>query len=526
MTENKTTSERENTRLQFEMLLSEISTALINVPHDKIDTELEIALKRLVKFLGFDRSTIYQGSESKPRVTHSWAVDGLETLERSLPEVQIPWIFKTITENKCVIHFSKIEDLPAEASQDKEFYRKHGPLSLVAVPMIVGGDLIGAVTFGALRAERSLPNELVERIRLIGTIFSNALQRKMTERSLQEALAEVHNLKDQLQAECGYLKEEIELNFIYKGIVGHSQALKKVLSQIEQVAVTSSTVLLLGETGTGKELLARAIHKLSPRGKRNMLKVNCAALPPNLIESELFGHEKGAFTGAVSRQLGRFEVADGSTLFLDEISELPLELQAKLLRVLQEGEFERIGSSQTIHVNVRIIAATNRDLSVTVREGSFRQDLFYRLNVFPLTVPPLRERLEDISLLVWEFVKEFQSTFGREIKRIPKESMEALQRYHWPGNIRELRNVVERAMILCKGSTLYFDIQKDKTINSETSEPVTLEEIEKKQIKNVLTKTGWRVRGKGGAAEILGLKPTTLDYRIKKWGLTRRPIAS
>ncbi|MBI4763648.1 MAG: sigma 54-interacting transcriptional regulator [Deltaproteobacteria bacterium] len=522
MIENKTTAERENTRLQFEMLLSEISTALINVPHDKIDRELEIALKRLVEFLGFDRSSIYQISGFKVLLTHTWAVDGFKNLERAIPEVQLPWISKTILNNR-LIYFSKIDDLPAEAAQEKEFYKKHGLLSMVIVPMIVSTGFIGSVSFGAFRAERSFSSDLLERIRLIGTIFANALQRKMTERSLQDALAEVRSLKDQLQAECGYLKEEIELHFVHKGIVGQSQALKKVLSQIEQVAVTGSTVLLLGETGTGKELLARTIHNLSPRSQRAMLKVNCGALPPSLIESELFGHEKGAFTGASSRQLGRFEVADGSTLFLDEISELPLELQSKLLRDLQEGQFERLGSPRTISIDVRIIAATNKDLNKAVREGSFRQDLFYRLNVFPLKVPPLRDRREDIPDLVWDFVREFEPRMGKTIKNIRKESLDALGSYDWPGNVRELRNVIERAMILCKGSILHFDIQKDQAVHSEISEPFTLEEIEKKHIQYVLNKTGWRIRGRGGAAEILGLKPTTLDSRIKKLGLTRRP---
>ena len=282
-------------------------------------------------------------------------------------------------------------------------------------------------------------------------------RKKRAESELDKAFSEIKRLNVRLEAENVYLREEIEVRHQHEEIIGKSEAIQKALSQAEQVADTDTTVLVLGETGTGKELLARAIHNLSTRKARPMIKVNCAALPPTLIETELFGHEKGAYTGALTKQKGRFELADGSTIFLDEISELSLELQPKLLRVLQEGHFERVGSSKTIAANVRIIAATNRDLSRAVQEGRFREDLYYRLNVFPITVPPLRERQEDIPTLVWAFVKEFEKTMANRIKTIPRKSMEALQRYAWPGNVRELRNVIERAMI----------ISKDKVLNVE-----------------------------------------------------------
>jgi transcriptional regulator with GAF, ATPase, and Fis domain len=285
------------------------------------------------------------------------------------------------------------------------------------------------------------------------------------------------------------------------------------------VAKTGSTVLLLGETGTGKELLARAIHGLSPRKNRPLVTVNCASLPPTLIESELFGREKGAYTGALTRMVGRFEMADGSTLFLDEIGELPLELQSKLLRFLEEGSFERLGSSTSVRVDVRIIAATNRDIGREVEEGKFRRDLFYRLNVFPVVIPPLRERPEDIPLLVRAVVKEFQKKMGKEIESIPKKTMAALQSYSWPGNVRELRNLVEHAMILSRGRTL--DIEVPKRAFSETLMAGNLEDVERMHVRAVLEKTRWRVSGPGSASEILGLKRTTLLSKMKKLGIRR-----
>jgi len=345
--------------------------------------------------------------------------------------------------------------------------------------------------------------------------------RDVTERKkLEEQLLEAHTkLEEQLQAENRYLLEEVKLLHTHENIVGNSEAIRSVLKQVEQVAGTDSTVLIQGETGTGKELLADAIHNLSPRKGRLLVKVNCAALPPTLIESELFGREKGAFTGSHARQMGRFELADGGTLFLDEISEMPLELQTKLLRVLQDGEFERLGSPKTIKVSVRLITATNRDLNQYVRESRFREDLFYRLNIFPLFVPPLRERKEDILPLVWSFIQEFSAKMGKRIESIPQKGIETLKNYGWPGNVRELRNVIERAMIITTGPVLRIEILK--SIEAKNGRPGTLEEIESRHIIDVLNSTGWRVSGKAGAAEILGLNPKTLESRMKKLGIKR-----
>jgi transcriptional regulator with GAF, ATPase, and Fis domain len=345
-------------------------------------------------------------------------------------------------------------------------------------------------------------------------------ERKKAEEALREALKEVKQLKDQLCEENLYLREEINLIHSHKDIVGNSEAIGTVLKQIEQVAPTDSTVLIQGETGTGKELLAHAIHNLSVRKGRLMIKVNCAALPPTLIESELFGREKGAFTGALSKQIGRFELADASTIFLDEIDVLPLELQAKLLRVLESGEFERLGSPRTVKVDVRIISATNRDLVRLVSEGGFREDLYYRLNVFQITVPPLRERREDILPLVWFFVQEFSKRMGKRIESIPQKGVEALQAYPWPGNVRELRNVTERAMIITTGPVLHLDIPK--IAQSGADQSWTLEEVEKRHIIEALNTSGWRVSGKDGAAEVLGINPKTLESKIQRLGIQRK----
>ena len=306
-------------------------------------------------------------------------------------------------------------------------------------------------------------------------------------------------------------------------IVGKSAALRRVLEQVGQVAATDATVLLLGETGTGKELFATEIHQQSTRRMRQMVRVNCAAMPATLVESELFGHEKGAFTDAGHAQIGRFELADRSTIFLDEIGDLPVEVQVKLLRVLEERQIERLGSPRSIRVDARIIAATHRDLEERIESGSFRDDLFYRLNVFPVQVPALRDRIEDIPLLVWHFVNEFAGRFGKRIDEIPPENMAALQAYSWPGNIRELRNSVERAMILAK--TARLTIAVPRTAGAPAMQSTRLEDVEKTHIRGVLESVGWRIRGMNGAADRLGLRPTTLETRMAKLGI-RRPKPS
>lgn len=345
------------------------------------------------------------------------------------------------------------------------------------------------------------------------------VERKRIEGQLEERLREIEELKHRLEMENIYLQQEVKLLVEHTEIVGQSSVMKRILSQAEQVAQTDSTVLILGETGTGKELFARAIHKMSSRKDRTLITVNCASLPPTLFESELFGREKGAYTGAMTKMAGRFELAEGSTLFLDEIGEVPHEVQSKLLRVLEEGCFERLGSTKSLHVDVRIIAATNRDLAQDMKEGKFRKDLYYRLNVFPILIPPLREHSEDIPLLVWAFVKEFERKLGKRIDSISKKSMGAMQRHSWPGNIRELKNVIEHGMIVSPGKKLV--VRLPQTASFEAQPASRLDDVERRHVLSVLEKTGWRIAGKGGAAEVLGLKRTTLQSLMKRLHISR-----
>jgi transcriptional regulator with GAF, ATPase, and Fis domain len=328
-------------------------------------------------------------------------------------------------------------------------------------------------------------------------------------------------MKDQLEAENIYFRQQNKMKHQFDNIIGQSDGLKYVLYRAQQVAPANTTILILGETGTGKELIAAAIHNMSPRKERPLITVNCAALPGNLIESELFGREKGAFTGADARRMGRFEVANNSTLCLDEIGELPLELQGKLLRVIQHSEFERLGSSHTIKVDVRIIATTNRNLEEEVRQGRFRQDLYYRLNVFPITVPPLRLRKDDIPLMVQAFIERYSRKMGKQITNIPKETMRALQDYPWPGNVRELESIIERAVILCPGPVLHLVDKLEISSPTISSVVRTLEETERNQMLKILSETKWRIEGKDGAAAILGIHPSTLRARLHKLGMVR-----
>lgn len=509
-------------RLWFEQLLSDLSTKFINQPPDQIDSVIDGSLRRLLETLGNDRSSLAQFSDQTGQavVTHSCAVSGVEPFPIGVAvDDRLPWYVAAVRTGNTLFLKCLPDDLPPEAEKERQVCLAQGIKSSVAVPLRGGGSVLGIISFSFLRQYCEWRPEIVSRLQMIGEIFANALMRKQSDEAIRAALAENEQLRERLERENVYLREQVTLKHHHGRIIGTSPALRKALSEAEHVAATDAPVLLLGETGTGKELLAQTIHELSTRRDRPMVIVNCASLPPTLIESELFGREAGAYTGAASAQVGRFVVADGSTLFLDEIGEFPIELQAKLLRVLQDGRFERLGSPQTVTVDVRIIAATNRDLEQAVRDGKFRPDLYHRLNVFPIQVPALRQRREDIPPLVWAFVESLGRRMGKVIKSIPRRTMEQLQQYSWPGNVRELSNVIERAMILTRGDSLLIEIPN--LGSSDRPSPKTLNEVTREQILKVLQDTGWRIRGAAGAAEILAIKPTTLEARMAKLGITR-----
>ena len=508
-------------RLRFESLVSELSARFVHLPAGEVDAAIEDAQRQIVETLDLDRSTLFQMDETNSDLvyTHYWARPGMPTAPRQLSAREH---FPALTERVLageVVAFSSVDEV--EGPVDRDTLRRFGAQSSVTIPLKVGGRTIGALAFGTISRERSWPSSLVSRLGLMATVFANALARKRSDRALHDAHAEVVRLKDRLSQENVYLREAAR-EALGAPVVGHSPAILRVLEQVRQVAATDATVLLLGETGTGKELFAAQIHDASKRRDRTMVRVNCAAIPSALVESELFGREKGAYTGALSRQMGRFEAADQSTIFLDEIGDLPPEVQVKLLRVLENRQVERLGSPRPIKVDVRIITATHCNLESAILEGTFREDLFYRLNVFPIVVPPLRDRLEDVQPLVERFVEDFSKTFGKRVDSIAKASMTALQQYAWPGNVRELRNVVERAMIITTGGRLVIEPPVVTATNRRHS--MKLADVEEGHIRAVLAATNWRVRGPGGAAEQLDLKPTTLESRMNKLGV-RRPNA-
>jgi len=414
--------------------------------------------------------------------------------------------------------------------------RTSGVQSICCVPLITRGQAFGTLNVASRRIDAFSPQD-VELLQQVASQIAIAVENAL-------AFKEIEALKNKLAEEKLYLEEEIRSEFNFEEIIGESPALKRALAQVELAAPAGTTVLLLGETGTGKELFARAIHNLSPRRDRTFVKVNCAAIPSGLLESELFGHERGAFTGAISQKIGRFELADRGTLFLDEVGDLPLELQPKLLRVLQEQEFERLGGNRTQRVDVRVVAATNQDLAKLVSERAFRSDLFYRLNVFPIQIPALRERAEDLPLLVRYFVQRFSRQLNKGVEYIPAEAMDALTHYSWPGNVRELENLIERAVLLSPGKELRIPFAELKSPSisgtapatdpssslasltsstSLTSSISTLEEAERQHILRALKQTQWRIAGPKGAAVLLDIKRTTLQARMRKLGI-RRPV--
>ena len=513
---------KEQEYLKLHELVSSISTRFLNLPAKQVDEELAIAMKEITEYFDIDRLSLFMSPNFTGRepfnLTHSWSRNDFQLGQKQeeFKSFDFPYITKMHIE-KGYFAFSNLDELPESASVDRQSIIKARTKSTLVISLIFSNNVQGVLCFDNLLTEKKWTKKRISEAKIIAKIFTHVLSRQKADLHLCSAYEEIQQLKDKLEKENVLLRKEIELQHAHEAFLGRSKSVMNILEQVEKVAATDSSVLILGETGTGKDLLAYEIHRLSSRKDKTMIRVNCASLPISLVESELFGHEKGAYTGATSTQLGRFEIADGGTLFLDEIGEMPLELQAKLLRVLQDGCFERLGSTKTISVDVRVIAATNRKLSEEILKGKFRHDLYYRLSVFPITIPPLRERVEDIPVLVLKFVDEFSKSMGKEIKEIPKKTIEIMKGYSWPGNVRELRNVVEHSMILNSGPLL--NIKLPQKNGSENTEDTSLEENERRHILTILNRTQWRIKGKNGAADILKINPATLYFRMKKLGI-------
>jgi PAS domain S-box-containing protein len=639
-------------RLIFEELLSDLSARFVNVPADRVNAEIHDAMREVLKFFKVDRFALLEVFPKKESwiITHAVSVAGVPSVPvgTDLPIAINPWAYEKLIMKREVLSFSNLDDLSAEADMDKKTWIGWGIRSNLNIPIMTGDHVNHVIAINSIKRERIWPKRFIPRLRLLGEIFVNAIERSKSQQALQKSeerlmlaadsaearlweydlntdvvwitergrtfyalapgeeltfsrflslvhpqdrgriiegiekaksgeymiveyrieatpgnfswiisrgrlcvdssgkrdrimgvsidiserkhmecelqdkLEEIKKLKSQLEKENIYLREEIRTELGFGRIIGGSDALKYVLFRAQKVAPTDATVLILGETGVGKGMVAYAIHEMSARKDKPMITINCAALPANLIESELFGREKGAFTGAHARQVGRFEIADGGTIFLDEIGELPLELQAKLLRVLQDGEFERLGSPRTIKVDVRVITSTSRDLKAEMRGGRFREDLYYRLNVFPVSLPPLRMRVNDIPELATYFINKYSRKFGRRFETISKDTMQILQAYHWPGNVRELEHVIERAVITSQEPVFRLvDQLEHESVEVEEGRIKGFEAMAREHILQVLQNTSWKIEGEGGAAAILGLKPSTLRFRIKKLGIKR-----
>ena len=506
-------------QFHFERLLADLSARFVNLEADEILPAIEQALERIVRFFGVDRSRLaeFGAGEGESETLACWAVPGVERLPLGPPPAGLAWYVETLRRGETIALPHLPEGLPDAAVAEREYIQRAGMRSNLSFPLFVSGRPFGYITLGSFTRSVEFPDTVLPRLRLVGEVLAGSIVRARGARRVRELTA-------LLEAENAALRAEIASSHEFEQIVGESPELRGALWLAGQVAPTDTTVLLTGETGTGKELFARTIHTQSPRAGRPLVTLNVAALPPTLIESELFGHEKGAFTGALSQRIGRFELARGGTLFIDEIGELPPELQAKLLRVLQEGEFERLGSSRTMRTDARIVAATHRDLEAAVRAGRFRADLLFRLSVFPIRVPPLRERRKDIAALAWHFVSRKQAKLERSIERITPRSLAALEAYDWPGNVRELENVIERALVLSAGPVLDEEtiLASTRRASGIVGATDTLEAAERAHLLRVLEESRWKINGRGNAAERLGLHPSTLRLRMQKLGI-RRP---
>ncbi|TLY18284.1 MAG: GAF domain-containing protein [Nitrospirae bacterium] len=496
-------------------LLLEINNAIVShLGLDDLFTAVSTCLRKVIKH---DSSSLvlFDPETRQYRVQVLDFTKNTSFIEKGQadPQCKGPSGVAIATKKPAVFTAQDLQNMASESNVCERLLDE-GVKSLCSVPLLAHDRVRGALNVGR-RDEDAFAQDDIDLLSQVAQQVAIAVENAL-------AYQEIAELQDKLAKEKLYLEDEIRTEFNFEEIVGDSPALKRVLKQVEIVASTGSTVLILGETGTGKELLARAIHNRSERRGRTFVKMNCAAIPTGLLESELFGHEKGAFTGAIAHKIGRFELADGGTLFLDEVGDIPLELQSKLLRVLQEQEFERLGSTKTIRVDIRLVAATNRDLAAMVTDKQFRNDLYYRLNVFPIVSPPHRERQDDIPLLVRYFAQKHSRRMNKEIEQIPSEAMAALSRYHWPGNVRELENLIERAVILSPGVELHVPLAELKAEPKERAQLVTtLEAAERDHIMRALQVARWVIGGPSGAAAKLGMKRTTLQSKMQKLGISR-----
>jgi len=516
-------------RRRYQELLATISSRLVTAPVEKADEVLEQSMLELCRYVGADRTALmwYDQESKHVDLAHSITSAG-ERFEAPISLSSFPLSTEQLRQN-LVVRVDDVDNPPAEVAGDCEHFIGRGLTSFIALPLAIDGEVHGVSTYVYTGNKRTWKDQEINDLRVFAELFGSFVMRCRSRHALDEALRKLRTATDRLEAENVYLREEIERNQGFDEIIGQSDPMLRCLHMVELVADTSTPVLLLGETGTGKELMARAIHEHSERRHRPLVKVNCAALPANLIESELFGYEKGAFTGADSAKRGRFDLANGSTLFLDEIGDIPLELQPKLLRALQEGEIERLGGSKAITVDVRIIAATNRNLAEAVRNGEFRSDLFYRINTYPIELPPLRDRGDDIQLLTNHFVNVHSRSLGRKTVAISAEMMRQLRKYSWPGNVRELDGVIQRALISSSSPVL----QLADPLNGDAAEQqlelpqvlsttiADLRVVERQHILSVLEETNWKIAGGSGAAARLGLPPSTLRSKMKKLSIAR-----
>ena len=507
---------------EIQQLITRLAERFVSIGPGAIDDTIVEGLHLIGNAFSLDEAVLWRrGTDVGSAVaSHTWIKSTTPAPCKALRLASVGFIAAKLEAGEP-IWFAQLDDVPT--GPDREALRQHSIRSAIVVPVVPNSGAsatCAALAFCSTTRDYAWAPAVIEQLRLLSGVFALALARAASLGALQRAVNELREFKERT-AEAPVLGPSVvRLLPGSRPIASEAPAVQVALAQVEQVAPTPSTVLLLGETGVGKEVFARAIHESSPRRHRQMIRVSCAAIPSTLIESELFGRERGAYTGALSRQIGRFELANESTLFLDEIGELSAEVQIKLLRVLEERVVERLGGTQPVKIDVRIIAATNRNLEKAVEDNTFREDLFYRLNVFPIVIPPLRERVEDIPALVWEFVSEFSKTFGKRIDFIAKESLRQLQLYSWPGNVRELRNVIERAVIVATGPQLTVSIP-GLSAARQPKASLTLKDLEIDHIRATLIRTNWRIRGAGGAAERLGVKPTTLETRMARLGVIR-----